>query len=209
MNRTALIASVLGALCSSACLVAADSETGDKTTSSDAEICIIDIEIVATNRVRIGTNTMSTAAATDVVAKMRGKLDVVALHGAEAGDDALENKSEVITRIARAGMPLVVVERDGEYSWREQSGGDGVRTVKIDTEQFAVLRRFWQKGNDNGAKSAGPVLRTSLDWDTATGTYELSRIELGLFGKKVWLMHEQRESSEDSETIGIQLKREW
>jgi hypothetical protein len=46
--------------------------------------------------------------------------------------------------------------------------------------------------------AAGPALQTSVQWDTATGSYELNRVEVGLFGKRVWLTLEQPETDDDA-----------
>jgi hypothetical protein len=52
-------------------------------------------------------------------------------------------------------------------------------------------------------------VETTIRWDTGAGTYELSRVELALFGDRVWLMHQQRQSDEESGSVGIQLKKKW
>ena len=188
---------------------AAEEEMAPGAAQRQEAIQVIDIVIVSTSQVTLGTNTMSLATATNMIACYRDTVDVIAVHGSFEGDVLLKTKSSALAEIARAGIPLVFVEKDGEYSRREPSGGNGVRTVKIGTGQFADLRRFWKRGQGDAKTSSGPVLQTTVDWDTATGAYELKRIELGLFGRRVWLMHEQRESNEGPATIGIQLKREW
>jgi hypothetical protein len=114
-----------------------------------------------------------------------------------------------LAKIARVGLPLVIVEKDGEVAWRETSGGDGTRTARIGTDQLAALRRLLGRGRDGAKTSSLPVLETTVGWDTATGAYGLNRVELGLFGKRVWIMFEQGEPDEESGTVGIQFKKEW
>ena len=173
------------------------------------EIQVFDVVIVSTNRVMVGTNAMSLAAATNLMAVHRDALDVVAVHGPVTRDASIDDKSSVVGKIASIGVPLVLVEKDGEYAWRDLSGPDGVRTVRIGTDQFTALRRLLQGGKAGATSPAVPVLETMVDWDTATGTYELSRIELGLLGRRVWLVHQQRDANDESGSVGIQLKREW
>ena len=178
-------------------------------TQKQQTIQKLDIVIVSTNRVSVGTNTMSLVAATNVIALYKDTLDVIVIHGSIEEDFSVMRKSSVVDEIARAGVPFVFTERNGEYAWREQSGANGIQTVKIGTDQFATLRRFWKKGSEDSKTSSGPVLQTDVDWDTAIGTYELKRVSLGLFGERVWLIHEQSQSDEKTGTIGIQLKKEW
>ena len=172
-------------------------------------IRVVDLTIVSTNRVTIGTNTMSLKAATNLIASHRDAADVVAVHGLAGGDDPSDTQAAAVAKIARIGMPLVVVEKDGAYAWRKQSDSDGIRTLKLGTDQFATLQRLWKRRKPNAEASTEPTLQTTVQWDTATGNYELSRVELGLFGRHVWLMHEQRDSDDESDSVGIQLKKTW
>ena len=172
-------------------------------------IRVLDVVVISTNRVILGTNTMHVSAATNLMARRRDDIDVVAVHGDVTGEDATGAKSATMAHIARVGVPLVVVEKEGEYAWRESSGADGVRTVEVGTDQFAALRRLWKRRKATPKEETEPALQTTVQWDTATGTYELNRVELGLFGRRVWLMHELRETDDESGTVGIQLKKEW
>ena len=154
----------------------------------------------------VGTNAMSLTTATNFMAAHRGSVALVAVH--ESADSPIEANSATLARLARTGIPLVMVEKDGEYEWRDRSATDGIRTVKFGTEQFAVFRNLRERGKI-AADSRGPVLQMSADLDTTTGKYELSRVELGLFGKSVWLMHRQHESDEEPGTTGILFRKEW
>jgi hypothetical protein len=188
---------------------AGDDDTTNNLAQKQEYIQKMDVVIVSTNQVTLGTNTMSVAAATNVIAHYRDAVDVIAIHGSIESDVSVRRTSSVIEEIAHAGVPLVFVEKDGGYARREPSGADGVRTVKIGTDQFADLCRFWN-GEKNGEQtSSGPILQTTVDWDTAAKTYELKRIALGLFGERVWLIHELSQSDEKTSTIGIQLNKKW
>jgi hypothetical protein len=204
----------LAALAALAALIAVglrfggDTEPPDSIVKPQETLRVIDIVIASTNQVTLGTNTLSLAAATNLLARYSTTVDVVALHGPFETDGLLMKTSSVALAIARAGVPLVFVEKDGEFAWREQAAEDGIRTVTIGTDQVAALRRLWSK-NPYGAPSSTPVLKTSIDWDPAEGTYELKRIEVGLLGERVWLMHEQSQDDNESGTIGIQFRKEW
>lgn len=188
---------------------AADEQLAQGNAGRIAEIQVIDLVVIATNQVMVGTNRMSLAAATNLMATHRETLDVVAVHGSMPGDAPAEGKSSVMARIAGIGLPLVIVEKDGEYGWREESSEHGIRTVEVGTDQFAALRRLWKRQAPRGEASSDPTVRASVQWDTTTDSYELSRVELGLFGERVWLMHEQREADDESGSVGIRLKTEW
>ncbi len=209
MDAVARKLAAITALCVARSACAAAEETAHSTAPPQVAIQVIDIVVVSTDRVTLGSNTMSLAAATNVIANYRDSTEVVAVHGLLQGSAPEKATSSTMAKIARMGVPLVFVEKDGEYSWRKQSGVDGVRTVRIGTDQFDYLRRLWRRGKDDAKAFPGPVLKTTVDWDTAAGTYELRRIELGFFGERVWLMHEQGKSDAEPETIGIQFKKEW
>ena len=193
------------------CAMAAEEERSLSSTNAPeaAEIRVLDVVVTHPDRVRVGTNSMSLAAATNFVAANMEAIDVVAVHGSKPGMAPLQTGSATVARIAGVGLPLVIVEEEGEYTWREQSAEQGIRTLKVGTDQFATLRRLWKRRKLRPEEPPQSTLQTSIEWDTATGTYELSRVELGLFGKRVWLVHEQRESDDETGTVGIQLRKEW
>jgi len=173
------------------------------------EIRVLDVVFTGTGCLRIGTNTMSVAAATNLLAVKREMLDVVAVHGAEVEMAPEGTQSSSLARIAGIGVPLLLVEKDGEYAWRERTGTDGVRTVRMGTEQFAALRRLWRHKKAAPEKAPAATVQTTIQWDTVSGAYDLTNVELGLFGKRVWIVHEQRQADEESGTIGIRIKKEW
>ncbi|HAS83345.1 MAG TPA: hypothetical protein DCS43_11915 [Verrucomicrobia bacterium] len=115
----------------------------------------------------------------------------------------------ILSGIIRAGVPLVLVERDGEFDWRVPSDVDSIRTLTLGTDNLAEIRRFWKGGSHRPASPWWPVLQTTVEWDTATGTYGLKRISLGFFGKRVWLFHEQRVEDDMYGTFGVEIKKEW
>lgn len=209
MKKSMIIGLVLGRLCLCVVSAVAQAQTGAGEAEIETEIHVVDLTIISTNCVILGTNAMSLVAATNTIAACRDMIDIIAVHGSMEGKSLADAKSSTVAKIARVGIPLVIVEKDGEYAWREHTGADGVRTVRIGTGQFAALRRLW-KGEKRGADApAGVALRSALRWDTETGTYDFSQVELGLFGERVWLIHEFQETDDESGTIGIQIKKQW
>ncbi len=209
MRATAWSLTAIAVLCAAGMGFATDEARVPGTTQRQETVTVIDIEIASTNRVRLGTNTMSLAEATNVIARYGDAVDLIALHGPLEGNASVVTTPSTAMKIAQAGVPLVLVEKDGDYAWREQSAANGIRTVTIGTDQFATLRRLWSRNKDGAAMPPRTVLQTTVDWNTAAGSYELKRIELGLLGERVWLMHEQGTSDHEHGAIGIQFKKEW
>lgn len=209
MRAVAWNLTVIAALFAAALGFATNEAPVHSTTARPETLRVIDIEIVSTNRVKVGTNTMSLTEATNVIARYGDTVDLIAIHGPIGRDASVLTTPSTALHIARAGLPLVLVEKDGEYAWREQSSSAGVRTVKIGSDQFATLRRLWERNKNPANTPPRTVLQTTVDWDTAAGSYKLKRIELGLLGERVWLVHEHNESDNESEIIGIQFKKEW
>lgn len=111
--------------------------------------------------------------------------------------------------IAQATIPRVLVETEGEYQFKLPSGGDGVRRVTVGTDHLAAIRRFWHDDPYRSPKSSWPVLQTTVEWDAASDTYTLKRVELGFFRRWVWLVHELPDAVDRYGSIGIQIKLEW
>lgn len=131
------------------------------------------------------------------------------LRADSAADLFVTRNSSILAEIIRSGAPLVLVETDNGYDWKTASDADSIRRLTIGTDKLTEIRRFWKGGSQRPASSFWPVLQTTVEWDTSTGTYTLKRIELGFFRKRVWLMHEQSEADEKYGTIGIEIKKEW
>ncbi len=187
---------------------AADEEAVETAAQEQETIRVLDLSLLPGDKLALDTNTMSLAAATNLIHLRRDSFDAIVVHGAAEDGDAAEKQSSMLARIARAGVPLMFVEKDGEYSWRDQSGG-GVRTVKLGTDHVAALRRLWADGPEATNAPSRPVLQTTFGDDTADGTYRLEQIDLGLFGERVWIMHRPGDADSEPGSFGIQLKREW
>ncbi len=111
--------------------------------------------------------------------------------------------------IAQVVIPRILVETEGEYSLRTPASTDGVQRLTIGTDHLALIRRFWKADPYRSPRSSWPVLQTTVEWDAASATYTLRRVELGFFGRRVWLIHELPDTEDRYGSIGIQIKREW
>ena len=188
---------------------AAEDQAPPPETGQADLIHVVDVRIVGSNQVIVGTNTMALGSATNLLATYRDTVDVVAVHGSMTGNALPEIKAPALVRLAAAGVPLLIVENEGEYTWQEQSAQDGIRTITVGTDQLAAVRRLWTRRRTRVGELLEPDLQTSVEWDTATGTYGLSRVELGLFGRRVWFMHALNDTEDEPDNVGIQFKKEW
>ena len=184
-------------------------ESPPEVTPPLIEIRVLDVMLAGTNRLQFGRELVSLNAVSNRIEQSRANIDAVVVHahpGFKADQDA---RNEALAKLARVGLPLVIVEdgkAEGEYAWRTPSGTDGIRAIKISTDQLAVLRH---QATGSARTAGGPVLQTTVDWDAATGSYQFNRIELGLFGKRVWIMHVQSDSDEAGDSLGVEIKKEW
>jgi len=111
--------------------------------------------------------------------------------------------------LAQVVIPRMLVETEGEYSLRTSESADGVRSLTIGTDHLAAIRRFWKADPYRSTRSSWPVLQTTVEWDPASGTYTLKRVELGFFRRWVWLIHQLPDAEDRFGSIGIQIKMEW
>lgn len=132
-----------------------------------------------------------------------------ASRGIEEMEDLAPRESPAWFGIAQAAIPRVLVETDGGYQLKTPSGTDGVQRLTIGTDHLAAIRRFWRDSPNRSPKSAWPVLQTTVEWDTTSGTYTLKRVELGFFRRWVWLIHQLPDAEDRFGSIGIQIKMEW
>lgn len=194
-------------------LVAGAVRAGEARSPSNghdrASLRIVDLTMLASNRVAVGTNALSLRAVTNFVDARRHTFDAIAVHGGTTANAATQAESSVLSRIARVGVPLFLVEKDGEYVRRERDEQNSVHTVEVGSGQIEFLRRFWSGGKTETDKTGIPALESRLSWDEETGTYEIEKIELGLFGERAWLMYEQEEGDDETGRVGIQFKQEW
>jgi hypothetical protein len=142
------------------------------------------------------------------VLAMNGLPEVVAAVDMEAVSLSARSSSRWM-ELAQMAIPRILVETEEGYQFKETSGTDGVQRLTIGTDHLAVIRRFWKNDRYRSSQSAWPVLQTTVEWDPASGTYTLTRVELGFFRRWVWLIHQLPDAEDRYGSIGVQIKMEW
>lgn len=129
--------------------------------------------------------------------------DAIAFSGSVTGSVARAADRRMFETIARVGVPLVLVEDQGEAD-----PGAG-RPVTFSTPRIRQALNVYDKlaGHENRSQPlAGTDLVLRFDPDDQKG-YLLKRVEVGLGGQTFWLVHELDNEVESS--TSIQLKKEW
>lgn len=205
-HRICLILVAIGLL--TAVVAAADMPVETPTPTDPECLQVLDIIMVSSNRVRIGSNTFTFAEAADRLTREVDNVDALALYIPADTLSSREDEPSRWTRLARTGIPLLLVEQDEGYALRRQTEGQEVRSVSLDSTQAAALRRLLYGTSANTTSARPPVLRATLS-DTENGAPELRSLDLGLFGERVWLMHTQDDPDAPDGSIGIQFRRAW
>lgn len=128
--------------------------------------------------------------------------DTIAFSGSVTGGSVRAADRHVFETVARIGVPLVLVEEGGS----DNAAG---RPVTLGTPRIRQALAVYDKLAGQGDRTqplAGADLVLRFDPDDQKG-YLLRRIELGLGGQSLWLVHELGRETESS--TSIQLKKEW
>lgn len=128
--------------------------------------------------------------------------DTIAFSSSVTGASVRAADRHVFETVAKIGVPLVLVEEGG-------SDGAAGRPVTLSTPRLRQALNLYDKLAGQGDRAqplAGADLVLRFDPDDQKG-YLLRRIELGLGGQSLWLVHELGRETESS--TSIQLKKEW
>lgn len=128
--------------------------------------------------------------------------DTIAFSGAVTGAASRAADRRVFETVARIGVPLVLVEDGG----LDSTAG---RPVTLSTPRLRQALNLYDKLAGQGDRVqplAGTDLVLRFDPDDQRG-YLLRRIEVGLGGQSLWLVHELGRETESS--TSIRLKKEW
>lgn len=110
-------------------------------------------------------------------------------------------------KLVKTGLPLVVIEDGGELrAAATEPAADGPASVTLKTSYVRQALDLY--GSLGGRVSAlpGPDVVLRFDEDSDRG-YLLKRIELGLAGRSVWIVHDIGEGPDS--TTSIELKKTW
>ncbi|MBN2562807.1 MAG: hypothetical protein JXQ75_17935 [Phycisphaerae bacterium] len=134
--------------------------------------------------------------------------DLIALHGGLTSSSAPPVSAQTLRTIVRYGMPVLVVEPDDSMTLAGEKGESRPLTVGLsDTQIRGLLQLHESLAAGSPAASNLPSLGATLEMDSSEGVYRFRRVEMGLPGRRVWLVHEQPDETES--TTGIQIKKSW
>ena len=175
-----------------------------KETNDVNEIRILDSGDVTWNGERVGTNAF--AARLD---QSRLDGDAIAFYGNLTGQDACSRDQDVFESVARTGVRMVVVEDDGSARVPFQQTDGGRPPVTVSTMYIRQALRVYDKikGEPPSASLlSGPDIVLRFDPDNEEG-YILKRVEVGVAGSSLWIVHETLDAIDSS--TSIQYKKEW
>ena len=105
------------------------------------------------------------------------------------------NGEDVVHRVVRLGRPLLPSGEEGGDVALERTPG-----LQISTEFLERLHLNPLKG--------GPVARSRLEMDPATGGLGLQKLEMGFEDRGLWLIHIPS-TGETEGSMGVELKLRW
>ncbi len=175
---------------------------------------VIDIGVSPDGLLLIGTNGYAMADADKHLPQHLAEVDAVAMRGFELSQVPPSAVSNLLIRLAGQGLPVFIVDAENESQLAGDSNRNGKRTLTLNSDQ---LTRLISGVKDPAPASSSdtvridPILFSSVDIDEDTGDAGLSRLELGILGRKVWFVHEAPANADgdDSGTTGIRFKQAW
>ena len=175
-----------------------------KETNDVNEIRILDSGDVAWNGERVDTNAFAAR-----LEQSRLEGDAIAFYGNLTGQDARSRDQRVFESVARTGVRMVVVEDDGSARLPFQQTDGGRPPVTVSTMRIRDALKFYDgiKGEPPPANLlVGPDVVLRFDPDNEEG-YVLKRVEVGVAGSSLWIVHETLNDIDSS--TSIQYKKEW
>jgi hypothetical protein len=175
-----------------------------KETNDVEEIRILDSGDVVWNGERVDTNTLAAR-----LEQSRLDGDAIALYGKVTGQDARSRDQRVFESVARTGVRMVVVEDDGSARLSFQQTDGGKQPVTVSTMHVRGALKLYDriKGEPPSANLlSGPDVVLRFDPDNKEG-YVLKRVEVGVAGSSLWIVHEALDDSDSS--TSIQYKKRW
>lgn len=140
---------------------------------------------MATNRIAAATN-----------------LDAVALYVNATNVSALRERNELLEQLTRTTVNVFLVAGEEASTFTQKSSEPERRAFTLSTDQIRLLLGE----RDLSGKRAPSALQVELVDDEVANDLYLRRMQLGLPGRSVWLVHES-----DGEEVmsGVQIKKNW
>ena len=166
---------------------------------------VVNIYLDATN-LYWNTNLVSMEQLSHRLTYSTNRIDTIALH---TNPDTLDKTPPLFWRlIAQKAVPVLLVEDDQKKPVMEARDSWHRVNIGLDAEKLQTVADLYNTmGYGKMSASNAPSVKTSFELNEGDETYRFQRIELGLQGRGIWLMHE-RTGDEESNT-GIQIKRAW
>jgi hypothetical protein len=175
-----------------------------KETNDVNEIRVLDSGDVAWNGEQVDTNAFA-----ERLEQSRLEGDAIAFYGNLTGQDARSRDQRVFESVARTGVRMVVVEDDGSARLPFQQTAGGRPPLTVSTMRIRDALKFYDgiKGEPPPANLlSGPDVVLRFDPDQEEG-YVLKRVEVGVAGSSLWIVHETLDDIDSS--TSIQYKKEW
>lgn len=155
------------------------------------------------NGERIDTNTLA------LRLSLLDRDDAIALYGSVEESQLRRADRSVMETVLRTGVPLVLVEDESRLRLPMQAENGQARPVTLSTVRIRQALDLYDRTvgrQDRSRPLSGTDVVLRFDPSEEQG-YLLRRIELGLGGRALWIVHESLNERESS--TSIQLKREW
>jgi len=173
-------------------------------TNATVTLRVVDLYINPSNTLCLGTNRFAATQLTNRLAAYDGKIDAIAVHGGSTnGGQTATLTPEMLGKLARLGVPLLVVEEEGSLSPEPETDDGEPRTITLNSDHLVSGLRWLEAIGDRPL----PSLRAELGLDEESGTRDLNKLELGLPESGIWLLHEMDEDGRG--VTGIQIKKSW
>ena len=169
-------------------------------TNDTVTLRVLDIRAAASNTICIGTNRIAASQVTNHLALYRGKIDAIAMRRGTNDAQLAGLSSEMMGKLVRMGLPVLVMEESGSLEPQREEAG--MRTITLSSDHLVSGLKSIKAIRDRPL----PSLRAELGLDEEKGTHGLNKIELGLPGGGIWLLHED---DEGQGMTGIQIKKSW
>lgn len=118
---------------------------------------------------------------------------------------------KLLMQAARNGIPVVVNEGGMERILTASDAPD-VRPyqVRLSTDHLVQFHRAAREGigHLHPVDKSLPVVETTVEWSTADAAYGITRIAVGFWQRRLWIVHEQTENA-DSGLIACFVRYVW
>lgn len=110
--------------------------------------------------------------------------------------------------LTRFGVPVPPPNGDDPLASPRDPAADGAPRIRVSTDQLRLLLGLARRSPPAPSESSGLAVRSAFDRDGASGQYQISRVEVGLLGRRLWLVHEPGQHDESGRS-GVRVQFRW